>query len=53
MKQPMERESEGTVAFFAAEESERESTRTVKNTEHQSKLSVLPDDTVWKCVAGR
>lgn len=45
----MERESEGMVAFFAAEESEHESTRTIKTTEHQNK----PADTVWKFAAGR
>lgn len=48
----MEKESEGMVAFFAAEESEHESTRTIKATELRNKLSVLPANTVWKFVAG-
>lgn len=48
----MEGESEGMVAYFAAEELENESTRTIKTTEHQNKLFVLPADSVWKFVAG-
>lgn len=48
----MEGKSDGILAFFAAEESEHESTRTIKITKHQNKLSVLPADTVWKFVAG-
>lgn len=40
------------VAFFAAEKSEHESTRTIRTTKRQNKLSVSPADTVWKFAAG-
>lgn len=39
-------------ACFAAEESEHESTRTIKTTEHHNKCFVLPVDTLWRFVAG-